>query len=45
MECPRCRRENDSDIECPYCGIVYSKYRGVQEAADKQPPVPDTAAV
>lgn len=47
-KCPKCgfKREPD-DIECPRCGIIYSKYKGAekkrnQNIASKQPPAKKT---
>lgn len=27
MQCPKCHKETSSDIECNFCGIIFSKYR------------------
>ncbi len=26
MKCPKCQKESSSEIECDFCGIVFSKY-------------------
>lgn len=36
--CPKCGKpRKDSDIDCPYCGIVYRKYEAIQERNAETP--------
>ena len=32
MQCPKCHRDqNDSNSECPFCGIIFEKYYQAEE--------------
>ncbi len=44
MQCPKCMKEQSSDVQCDYCGIVFEKYRRRADAAETYvPPLPATA--
>lgn len=37
-QCPKCGKpRKESDIDCPYCGIVYYKYEAIQKRKAEAP--------
>lgn len=40
MQCPKCLKEQSSDIQCDYCGIVFEKYRRRTDAPEINIPSP-----
>ncbi len=34
MQCPKCRKESSSSVECDYCGIIFDKYEKKVQAAE-----------
>lgn len=40
MQCPKCLKEQSSDVQCDYCGIVFEKYRRRTDAPEINIPSP-----
>ena len=34
MTCPKCQREGQNDVECPFCGVIFSKIRQAESITD-----------
>lgn len=44
MQCPNCLKEQSSDVQCDYCGIVFDKYRRRTEGHEPHVPSPANGA-
>ena len=44
MRCPKCKHEQENGLECGACGLIFAKYREVQERRKKEAQLIENAA-